>query len=87
MLGVKEIQKVQVFNLTLSFLLCDLQVYQSPSLHSLQQRSLLHCIRNGPSSGSSHCFQLPPMEGGHGDAASLQKTLQTHNGDGGRVGS
>ena len=98
MLGVMKIPKVQAVDLILSICLCDLQVYHSPSLHSLQaayfpslhslqQLSLLHCIQNSPSNGASHTFQLPPVEGGHGDVASLQKTLQTHNGDRGRVGS
>ena len=53
MLGVMKITKVQTVDLILSVLLCDLQVYPSsslhllqaaqfPSLHSLQQLSLLH---------------------------------------------
>ena len=91
MLSVMKIPKVQTANLILSVLLCDLQVYhssslhslqasQSPSWHSLQQITLLYCIPNGPSSGAPHSFQLSPVEGGHGDVAMLQKTLQTHNG-------
>ena len=36
MLGVKEIPKVQTIDLIFSVWLCDLQVYHSSSLHSLQ---------------------------------------------------
>ena len=93
-----KITKVKVVNLILSILLCDLNVYQSPSLHSLQASqsaslhslhhlSILHCIRNGSSNGDSHSFQLTPVEGGHGDVATLQNTLQTHNEDRGRASS
>ena len=65
----------------------SLQATQSPSLHSLQQLSPLLFILNGSCNGPSHSFQLSPVEGGHGDAASLQKTLQIHNGDRGKAGS
>ena len=93
-LGVMKLPKVQTVDLILSVWLCDLQVYQSssphslqaaqsPSLHSLQQLSPLICILNG----SSQSFQLPLVEGGHGYPATLQKTLQTHNGDRRRANS
>ena len=90
-LGVKKIPKVQAVELTLSICLCDLQVFQSPSVHrysSIQSPSL-HSLQqyNGSFYGSSHSFQLPSVEGGHWDTTSLQRTLQSHNGDGGRAGS
>ena len=73
MMGVKEIPKVQTIDHIFSILLCDLQVYQSPSLHSLQaahspslhslqQPSLLHFILNGPYNGAPHSFQIPLVE-------------------------
>ena len=62
MLGVKKIPKVQDVNLTLSIWFCDLQVYQSPSLHSLQQLSLLHCIRYNNLVSFTAFEMAPPME-------------------------
>ena len=98
MLGVKEIPKVHTVDLILFVWLCDLQVYhssplhslqaaQSPSQHSLQQFSLLYCILDGPSNGDPHSFQLSLVEGGHGDVATLQKNLQNHNGSRERTNS
>ena len=45
--------------------------------------SLITCIANKlrHGDGSSHSFQLPSVEGGYGDDATLQKSLKTHNGD------
>ena len=42
------------------------------------------CARLIPSDRDSHSFHLSPVEGGHGDVATVQKNLHTYNGGRGR---
>ena len=87
MLGVKEILKVQIVDLTLYVWLCDrlstlLTTFTTSSrffsLHSLQQLSPSYDIQNCSSSRASHSLQLSPVEGRHGGNAPHQAALQTH---------
>ena len=87
MLGMKEIQKVHIIDLTLYVLLCYrlsalLIAFATSipffSLHSLQHLSPPHFIQNNSFSTASISLQLSPVEAWHGGTAPHQESLQTH---------